>query len=132
MEYCLTMSIEDRFLTRLARGQLITQEEFDQLRPDLADDLLAAAFAARFEATGDVKFLLEAARLYHHAGFVYETLEVCSRAQRHPELHRLIAALLPRVRSDYDNTRQVGKLVGDSLLVIDLIDGTVSRFPALL
>ena len=126
------MSTEDRFLARLARGQLISQEEFDQLRPALPEDQLAAAFAARFENTRDGKFLIEAARLYQHAGLLYESLEVCSRSPRMRELQRLIERSLPRVRDDYPDIRMVGKLVADVLLVIDLESGTIARFPGLI
>jgi hypothetical protein len=126
------MSVEDQFLARLARGGLVSQDEYDQLFPDLPPEAVASALALRYQASGDLRVLVEAARLYAHAGFDYHVLELCSRSPHAPELHRLLQKTLPRVRQDYPDTRLVGKLLDEAFLVIDLDSGQIIRFPPLL
>ncbi len=125
-------SIEDQFLHRLARGLLIEQDEYDQLCQDLPPEDLARAMAQRFSQTNEVQALIEAARLYSRAGLFYEALEVCSRSPRVPELQKIIQKLLPQVQRDYPETRLVGKLLDEALLVLDLTTGKIVRFPPIM
>lgn len=126
------ISVEDDFLRRLARGLLIEQDEYDQISADLPPEALANALAKRFEITRETRTLVEAARLYLHAGFVYETLELCSRAPNVAELQKILQKVLPQVRREYPETRLVGKLLEEALLVIDLVTGKMVRFPPLM
>jgi hypothetical protein len=126
------MSVEDRFLARLARGALISQDEYDQISEDLPPEILAGALASRFNYTNETRTLVEAARLYLRAGFDCEALEVCSRAVRINELQRIVEKILPRLRRAYPDTRLYGKLLEDAFLVIDLHTGHMDRFPPLM
>ncbi len=126
------MSLEDKFLVKLARGGLVSQDEYDQLCQDMPPETVAAALARRFEATGETRMLVEAARLYTQAGLDYQVLEVCSRSPHLPELRRFIQKTLPRIRQDYPDTRLIGKLMDEAFLVIDLETGNIVRFPPLM
>ncbi len=126
------MSLEDRFLARLARGGLVSQDEYDQLCQGMPPETLAAALARRFEATGETRMLVEAARLFAQAGLAYQVLEVCSRSPHLPELRRFIQKTLPHIRQDYPDTKRIGKLVDEAFLVIDLDTGSIVRFPSLI
>ncbi len=88
-------SVEDDLLQRIARGLLIEQDEYDQLWQDLPPAELARALAKRHAHTSETQSLVEAARLYAHAGFLYEALEVCSRAPRVPELRKITRKCSP-------------------------------------
>lgn len=125
-------SAEDAFLERLARGGIITQDEYDQVAGDLPPEALAAALARRFESTGETRILVEAARLYAQSGFLYKALEACSRASRVPGLKQIVQESLPALRRDYPGARRVGKLLDQALLVIDLETGRIVRFPPIL
>lgn len=125
-------SADDAFLNRLARGGIISQDEYDQAAGDLPPEILAAALARRFESTGETRALAEAARLYARAGFLYEALEACSRAPRVPALKQIIQKSLPALRRAYPGARRVGKLLDQALLVIDLDTGRIVRFPPIL
>ncbi len=125
-------SIEDKFLAKLARGGLVSQDEYDQLSQDLPPEALAAALARRFDITGDLRTLVEAANLYAQAGHDYEVLEACSRSPRSKELQRLVEKTLPRVRLDYPGIKLIGKLMEEAFLVIDLDTGKIVRFPPIL
>ena len=125
-------SAEDQFLEKLARGFNIEQDEYDQMREYLPPELIAAALVRRYSYTEDMRSLVEAARLYSHAGFDYEALEICSRFPRVYELKKLIEKTLPRVRQDYPGIPCVGKLLEEAFLVIDLNTGKISRFPPLI
>lgn len=122
------MSIEDRFLSRLAGGSAITDDEYGQMSQDLPPEALAPALAKRFLVTGEIPSLVEAARLYAAAGYDYEALELCSRAPRVRQLQGIVKKLLPRVQKDYPDARKVGKLLDEALLVIDLQTGALTRF----
>ncbi len=126
------MSLEDRFLAKLARGGLVSQDEYEQLRQELPPEILAKALARRFDVTGETRMLVEAARLYAQAGLDYQVLEVCSRSPHLPELRRFIQKTLPRIRQEYPDTRMVGKLMDEAFLVIDLDTGKIVRFPPLM
>ncbi len=126
------MSLEDKFLAKLARGGLVSQDEYDQLCQDIPPETVAAALARRFEATGETRMLVEAARLYAQAGLDYQVLEVCSRSPHLPELRRIIQKTLPHIRQDYPDTKLVGKLVDEAFLVLDLDTGSIVRFPSLI
>lgn len=126
------VSLEDEFLARLGRGGLVSQDEYDQIAEALPPETLAGALARRFENGGETRMLVESARLYLLAGFYYEALEVCSRAQRYPALEKIIQQALPQVRADYPDTKLVGKLTDGAFLVIDVTSGTILRFPPLL
>jgi hypothetical protein len=126
------ISVEDDFLARLSRGLLIEQDEYDQIYQDFPPEILAAALARRFEQTNQTQALVEAAQLYAHSGFVYETLELCSRAPRSPELQKIIQKVLPQARREYPETRLIGKLLEEAFIVIDLTTGKIVRFPPLM
>lgn len=121
------MSIEDRFLSRLARGAAITDDEYGQMSQDLPPETLAPALAKRFQITGEIPSLIEAARLYASAGYVYEALELCSRSPRVRQLQTIVKKLLPYVQKEYPDARNVGKLLDEALLVIDLQTGALTR-----
>lgn len=125
-------SVEDRFLARLARGGLVSQDEYDQLCQDLPPEAVAAALASRFNYTNETRALVEAARLYLRAGYDCEALEVCSRGARVSELRRIVEKILPRLRRAYPDTRLYGKLLEDAFLVIDLHSGHMQRYPPLM
>jgi hypothetical protein len=126
------MSLEDKFLARLSRGGLVSQDEYDQLSEDLPPENLAGALARRFNATGETRMLVEAARLYAQAGFDYEVLEVCSRFPRSHELQKLVLKTLPRIRKNYPDIKMIGKLMDEAFLVIDLESGKMVRFPPIM
>ncbi len=126
------ISVEDDFLSRLARGLLIEQDEYDQLCQDLPPETLALALAKRFEQTNETQELVESARLYARAGLLYETLEICSRAPNIRELQKIIQKILPQVQKEYPEIRMVGKLLEEAFLVIDLTSGKIIRFPPLM
>ncbi len=123
------MTIEEKFLAKLSRGGLVSEDEYNQLCQDLPPETIAGALARRFEATGETRLLVEAARLYAQAGFVYQALEVCSRAPLSHELQRLVQKALPRIRKDYPDIKLIGKLMDEAFLVIDLETGKIVRFP---
>jgi hypothetical protein len=125
-------SIEDEFLSRLARGGYIAQDEYDQMAQDLPPELVAQALAARCQSANDAPLLAEAARLYFRAGKYYEMLEVCSRAPQGAALRRMAQKALPYLRRDYPGERRVGKLLEQAFLVIDLETGQIERFPPLM
>jgi hypothetical protein len=125
-------SAEDAFLDRLARGQIVAQDEYDQMCDSLPLETIAAALARRFTWTGESRTLVEAARLYALAGFLYEALEVCSRSPHVYGLRQIVLKSLPAVRSAYPGARLVGKLLDEALLVIDLETGKIVRFPPIL
>lgn len=126
------MSIEEKFLARLSRGGLVSQDEYDQLSQDFAPELLARALARRFNITGETRMLVEAARLYAQAGLDYEVLELCSRSPHLHELQKLVQGILPRIRKDYPNIKLIGKLMDEAFLVIDLDTGKMVRFPPIM
>lgn len=129
------MSYEDRFLAKLAGGENISQDEFDQMAQDMPLDLIAAALVRRFRWTEDMGTLIEAARLYHRAGQLYDALEICSRYPRVSALQRLIQKIIPVLRAEYGEiypaTEQVGRLHEEAFLVINLTSGEITRFPPL-
>lgn len=125
-------SVEDRFLAQLARGGVVSQDEYDQICQDLPPEIVARALARRFDQTGETSTLVEAARLYAQAGFDYEVMEVCSRSPRVRELQHLVEKTLPRLRRDYPGIPMIGKLLEEAFLVIDLNSGKVVRFPPLM
>ncbi len=125
-------SIEDQFLAKISRGGLVSQDEYDQLGQDLPPETLAAALARRFNVTGELPMLVEAARLYSRAGFDYEVLELCSRAPRSHELQRFAEKVLPQIRKEYPEIKLIGKLMEEAFLVIDLETGKITRFPPLM
>ena len=125
-------SVEDDFLVRLTRGQLIEQDEYDQLWQDLPPEELARALAKRYAHTNETQALVEAARLYTHAGFLYEALEVCSRAPRISELRKITQKVLPQVQREYPGIKLVGKLLDEAFIVIDLESGEIVRFPPII
>ena len=126
------MSVEDRFLASLARGGLVSQDEYDQITQDLPPEVIASALASRFNYTNETRVLVEAARLYLRAGFDLEALEVCSRGARVSELQKIVDKILPRLRQAYPDTRLYGKLLEDAFLVIDLENGHMVRYPPLM
>lgn len=129
-------SAEDQFLAKLAGGDNISQDEYDQMCQDMPVDLVAAALVKRYRWTEDMHTLIEAARLFQHAELYYEALEVCSRFPRTYALRQMIQKILPRVRVDYHDiypdTTQVGKLLDEAFLVIDLSNGSITRYPPLM
>ena len=125
-------SAEDQFLHKLSRGFNIEQDEYDQMREYLPPELIAAALVRRYSYTEDMRSLVEAARLYSHAGFDYEALEICSRFPRVNELKKIVEKTLPRVRRDYPDIPRIGKLLDEAFLVIDLETGKMFRFPPLI
>ena len=126
------MTVDEKFLARLSRGGLVSQDEFDQLSKELPPEELAEALAKRFNVTGETRMLVEAARLYARAGLDYEVLELCSRSPRLQELQKLVQKTLPRIRKDYPDIKMIGKLMDEAFLVIDLETGKIVRFPPLL
>lgn len=130
--YNLSMSIDDEFLSRLARGGVISQDEYDQMAHDLPPEMIAQALAARSQSINDTPLLAEAARLYFRAGRYYEVLEVCSRVSHGEAFHALINKTLPYLRRDYPGEKRVGKLLDQAFLVIDLDTGHIVRFPPLM
>lgn len=125
-------SIDDEFLSRLARGGYISQDEYDQMAQYLPPELVAQALAARCQSPNDAPLLVEAARLFFRAGKYYEVLEVCSRAPRGAALHQMVQKTLPYLRRDYPGEKRVGKLLDQAFLVIDLETGQIERFPPLM
>ncbi len=125
-------SIEDELLERVARGGLVSQDEYDQVYQDLPPELIASALARRFTCTGELRMLVEAARLYSRAGFLYQALEVCSRAPKIRELQQIVQKTLPLVRQEYPDIPMVGKLLEEAFIVIDLDLGKIVRFPPLI
>lgn len=128
----MQLSIEEEFLARLARGGLVSQDEWDQLYDLLPPVDLAQALARRFECTGETRMLAQAARLYLRAGLIYQALEACSRAPSLQAHKAIIEQALTRVRREYPETKLVGKLLDEAFLVIDLSTGKMLRFPPLL
>lgn len=126
------MSVEDRFLATLARGGLVSQDEYDQIIQDLPPEVIASALASRFNYTNETRVLVEAARLYLRAGFDLQALEVCSRGARVNELQHIVEKILPRLRQANPDTRLYGKLLEDAFLVIDLQTGHIVRYPPLM
>lgn len=126
------MTYEDRFLARLARGEDIAQDEYDTIMPDLPPEQVAEALVRRFDRTGEYPTLVEAAKLYLHAGLPFNALEICSRYPNRHEFHRLIEQILPYARKEYPRTPMVGKLLDQAFLVIDLISGQITRYPPLM
>lgn len=127
-----TTSLEQAFLERLARGGLVSQDEYDQIVESLDPPALAGALARRFSVTGETKFLLEAARLFLQNDLPYHALEACSRAPRAQGLQAVARKALELARGDYPDARQVGKLMDEAFLIIDLETGQIARFPPLL
>lgn len=125
-------SLDDVFLERLARGGLVSQDEYDQIAEYLDPAALAHALAQRFDSTGDARFLLESARLYLQTGLAYHALEACSRAPRARGMAAVAAQALELARGDYPDARQVGKLMDEAFIIIDLQTGSIARFPPLL
>lgn len=125
-------SVEDELLTRIARGLLIEQDEYDQVWQDLPPEELARALVKRHAATKQIQALVEATRLFEHAGLLYEALEACSRAPRLPELRQVVQKILPQVQREYPGTKLVGKLLEEAFIVIDLETGEIVRFPPLI
>ena len=126
------MSIEDAFLTKLAQGGLVSQEEYDQMAQDLPPEIIADALARRYKSTNDLPMLVEAARLYFHTGMYYAVLEVCSRVSHGQAFHTMIQKTLPYLRQDYPDVQMVGKLLDEAFLVINLDSGHIVRFPPLM
>lgn len=126
------MSIEDKFLSRLSRGGLVSQDEYDQLSQDFTPENLAVALARRYNITGETRMLEEAARLYAQAGLHYEVMELCSRFPRSRALQKLVQRTLPRIRKDYPDIKMIGKLMDEAFLVIDLDSGKMVRFPPIM
>jgi hypothetical protein len=119
-------------LARLSGGFNLTQDEYDQAADVLPPELIARALLKRFAWTGDARTLQEAAQLYLRAGDYYHAYEVCTRMPRSYALKQLALKILPRIRRDYPDTPVLGRLVEDTLLVIDLRSGKAERFPGLL
>ena len=126
------MSIEDQFLRKLALGYDISQDEYDQMCQDMPLEIIADALARRFRFTNQIQTLIEAARLYVHAGLDYQALEIYSRNPRVAELKRIILKSLPRIRKEYPGIRMVGKLLDEAFIVIDLETGEITRFPPII
>lgn len=126
------MSIDDEFLSRLARGGLISQDEYDQMAQDLPPEMIAQALADRCQSINDIPMLVEAARLFYRAGQYYDVLEVCSRVSRGEAFHQMIQKALPYLRKDYPGEKRVGKLLDKAFLVIDLDTGHIVRFPPIM
>lgn len=127
-----TYSMEEEFLERLARGGLVSDDEYNQIADYLPEEALAGALVRRFEYTQETRMLVQAARIYLSAGSYYQALEACSRAPRLQSLEGIIQQVLPHVRADYPDTRMVGKLLDNAFLVIDLSTGKMDRFPPLM
>lgn len=125
-------SAEDRFLEQLAGGYLVSQDEFDQMVQDMPPELIAAALANRYRHSLDIENIVEAARLYFHAGYYYEALELCSRFPRVYRLQQIARKTIPIIRKDYPDIRRIGKLLEHAFLVIDLETGKITRFPPLM
>lgn len=129
------MSYEDRFLAKLAGGETLSQDEYDQMTQDMPLEIIAAALVKRFRWTEDMRTLIEAAHLYHRAGQLYDALEICSRYPRVAALQRLIQTILPAVRAEYSDlypaTEWIGRLHEEAFLVIHLSTGEITRFPPL-
>lgn len=123
------MSIEDQFLSRLAEGREISQDEYEQMREDFPPELIASALVRRFRYTEEVRTLIEAAQIYSHAGFDYEAMEVCSRFPRVTAMQKIVQHTLPRLRQEYPGIHFIGKLLDEAFLVIDLNTGKMTRFP---
>jgi hypothetical protein len=128
----MNFSIEDDFLNRLARGLAVEQEEYDQLSHDLPMQDLALAFSMRYGYTHEIQALVESARLYSQAGYLYEALEVCSRSPRSSELRRIAQKMILRVQKEYPGIQRIGKLLDEAFLVIDLTSSEIVRFPPIL
>jgi hypothetical protein len=128
----LPPSPEDELLERIARGGLVSQDEYQQIADQLPPEALAEALAKRFERTGESRMLAEAARLFLQAGDAYRALEACSRAPRLQSSQKIIQQALPRLRAKYPGTRLIGKLLEEAFLVIDLHTGKMVRFPPIL
>jgi len=130
------VSYEDQFLAKLANGENISQDEYDQMCQDMPLELIAAALARRFRWTEDLQTIIQAARLYQHAGMLYEALELCSRFPKVMALNRIIMKILPAVRKEYQDiypgTDKIGKLLDEAFLVINLTSGTIIRFPPII
>ena len=125
-------STEDELLERIARGGLVSQDEYDQIAEQLPPEALAGALARRFDHTGESRMLAEAARLYLLAGSYYQALEACSRAPRLQSSQKIIQQALPHLRASYPDTPMIGKLLEEAFLVIDLNSGKMVRFPPIL
>jgi hypothetical protein len=128
----IPMSIEDQFLSKLALGYDVSQDEYDQMCQDLPLEIIAEALARRFRYTNQIQALIEAARLYAHTGLDYQALEICSRYPRVIELKKILLKSLPHIRKEYPGIRLVGKLLEEAFLVIDLETGEITRFPPLI
>lgn len=130
------MTAEDRFLSRLANGKTISQDDYNQMVEFIAPETLADALVKRFEFTGDMRTLVEAALLYLQAGYPFKALEVCSRFPKEYALRQVVKKLLPALRQeyqeDYPSTTMVGKLLDEAFLVIDLSTGGVTRYPPIM
>jgi hypothetical protein len=126
------MNYETRFLERLAWGEEIAQDEYDTICADLDPETLAGALVARFRSTGYASTLLEAARLFLAAGQPFRALEICSRYPHKPEFRRLAQKTLPVLRKEYPGTFQVGRLLEEAFIVVDLRTASVERFPPLM
>jgi hypothetical protein len=125
-------SLEDEFLARLARGGLVSQDEWEQIADLLPPDQLASALARRFDLTGESRMLVMAAQLYMRSGDVYHALEACSRAPSLRTLQAVVQQAIPRVQRDYPDAQVIGKLLDEAFLVIDLTTGKMTRYPPLL
>ena len=130
------MTAEERFLARLALGKNISQDDYGQMIEFIAPSMLARALLKRFIYTGDMRTLIEAARLFNEAGEPYQALEVCSRYPKFYELRQIKGKILPLLRETYQDdfpaTHQVGKLLDEAFLVVDLVSGAVTRYPPLM
>ncbi len=122
-------SLEAVFLERLASGGLVSQDEYDQTAEYLDPAALAEALARRFNCTKDARFLLEAARLYLQNDMPYHALEACSRSPRARGLAAIASKAIDAARREYPGTRQIGKLLDEAFLIIDLETGHIVRFP---
>jgi hypothetical protein len=125
-------STEDELLERIARGGLVSQDEYDQIREDFPAELLAEALARRFTFTGETRMLVEAAQIFSRLGLHYQALEVCSRSPRLRELQKIVQKNLPRIRQEYPDSPWVGKLLEEAFIVIDTANGQIIRFPPLI
>ena len=80
-----------------------------------------------------MRTLIEAARLFNEAGKPYQALEVCSRYPKIYELRQDKGKILPLLRETYQDdfpaTHQVGKLLDEAFLVVDLVSGAVLPTP---
>ena len=127
-----TFSMEEEFLARLARGGLVSEDEYNQIAEYLPERALAGALVRRFENTQETRMLVQAARIYLSAGDYYQALEACSRAPRLQSLQGIVQQVLPHIRAEYPDSRLVGKLLENAFLVIDLSTGRMDRFPPLM